>query len=80
MSTIPIDRELHSAVAGMEFAHATPDVQAAFLLAVLDSRHNDEANLVQRQCRLIAAEIPAAERCDLADLLQSLVNCLREAK
>jgi hypothetical protein len=81
MSTVLHRRELHVAItaqdAGTEFANASADVQAEFLLGLLDATCESKFNWPM-QCRYILDEMPIPRRREVANLLETLVEHLRE--
>lgn len=82
MSTILIRRDVNVAVsaaeAACEFLAASADVQAAFLVAMIDDIDKWTARESWPfQCRAVVDEIPEAYRVRLAVMLGTLVEHLR---
>ena len=85
MSAILIRREMHvtvtAVVAAKEFADAPADIQADFLVGMVDAVGDwTPPHSWPMQCRHITDEMLHAERNAVASLLETLVEHLREAR
>ncbi len=81
MSAVMLRAERHVAFTaeecGSEFADATADVQAAFLLAWL---YGTKKWCWPQQCEFIAAEIPKERRVEMAVMLGRITEYLEDGE